>query len=464
MSFPPSVKEPGFVTVYRWLRHPFELMEDSAAKLGPAFSFELPGLPKLAVFSEPDVVKHVFADTGDDMLAGQFNRSIKAFLGDKSVLMVDKETHLRKRRLLLPPFHGERMTQYGDVMLELANEVIDAMPLGDPFSLHERLNQVALHVIVRNVFGVEKGPRETEIRKLIADALELLTWSPLLVPAMQFDFGNWSPWGRAMKKKRAVDQAILEEIRRRRAEGTEGRNDILSLLLRASESARAGDGRDSGERTAEPMSDEELLDELITLLVAGHETTATAIAWAFRWILATPEVDARLLAELGDAAAQGPITSAKIASLPYLDATMREALRLQPVVPLVGRILDRPMTVGGYDLPKGAGVVCSIYLAHRRPETYPDPSRFLPERFLGKKLTPAEFFPFGGGIRRCIGMAFALYEMKMVSAALLLRTRLALASKRPIEVVRRAITLTPSEGLRVKMVERRPWDSATRAA
>jgi cytochrome P450 len=443
MSLPPSTHLPTFLATYRWLKTPFEFFEECQERLGDAFCFHVPGLPPIAVFSAPDVVKQVFADSGEDLLAGEFNKSLSAFLGDKSVLMVDKKTHLRKRRLLLPPFHGERMTKYGEVMLELADEIIDEMPLGDPFALHERLNAVALHVIVRNVFGVDPGPREREIRRSISEMLDVITWPPLLVPAVRVDLGPWSPWGRAIRKRARTDALLLEEIARRKREGTAGRDDVLSLLV------------DARDEDGQPMSDEELRDELMTLLVAGHETTSTAIAWALRWILALPDVEAKLLEELDDAAAKGPLTSAVIGALPYLDATAREALRLQPVIPIVGRILDRPMNVGGYDLPKGIGVVCAIYLAHRRPESFPDPTLFKPERFLGKKLTPAEFFPFGGGVRRCIGMAFALYEMKMVIAEILLRTRLVLAPTRPIKVERRSITLTPSEGLRVRLLERK---------
>ncbi len=451
MSLPPSPRGPALLTTYRWLNHPFEFMEECAASIGEAFTFHLPALPPIVMFSEPDVVKNVFADPGDALHAGEFNQSLKAFLGDKSVLMVDGERHLRKRRLLLPPFHGERMVKYGDVMLDLANEIIDHMPLGEPFSLHSRLNQVALNVIVRNVLGVDAGPREAEFRENITRTLDLLMWPPFLMPQMQLDLGPLSPWGRAVRRKRETDALILDEIARRRKSGTRGRDDVLSLLV------------DARDEAGQPMSDGELLDELTTLLVAGHETTATAISWAFRWILATPSAEARLLAELSDARKDGPLTSARIASLPYLDAAAREALRLQPVVPLVGRILDRDMTLGGWDLPKGTAVVCSIYLAQRRPESYPDPTLFKPERFIGKKLSPTEFFPFGGGIRRCIGMAFALYEMKMVMASLLARTRLALAAKRPIVAVRRSITLTPSEGLRVRLLEKRNVDALAAA-
>lgn len=448
MTLPPSPNIPAILSTYKWMKTPYEFFEECHEKLGDAFSFKLPGLPQIVVFSEPEVVKHVFADSGEDLLAGEFNKSLSAFLGDKSVLMADKAPHLRKRRLLLPPFHGERMIKYGAVMLDLADEVIDAMPLGPAFPLHERLNQIALHVIVRNVFGVDPGPREEALRRSVTETLDVLTWPPFLLPFMRVDLGRHSPWGKAVRTRDKTDKLLLDEIHLRRREGTQGRDDVLSLLL------------DSRDEDGQPMSDEELRDELTTLLVAGHETTATAISWAFKWILTLPEVEARLLEELEQARAKGPLSPAVIAALPYLDATCREALRHQPIIPIVGRVLDKPMNVGGYDLPKGMAVVCSIYLAHRRPEAFPDPTRFYPDRFLQKKLTPAEFFPFGGGVRRCIGMAFALYEMKMVIAELMLRTRLTLASKKPIRIERRAITLTPSDGLPVKLLERRDREPA----
>jgi cytochrome P450 len=240
---------------------------------------------------------------------------------------------------------------------------------------------------------------------------------------------------------------IDAEIHERRAEGSRGRKDILSMLVDARDEAGA------------PMTDEELRGELVTLLIAGHETSATALAWTFRWLLEKPQLAARVRAEL--AAAEGddgasPLTPERIAKLELLDAVVREALRLQPVIPLVGRMLTRSARIGGHDLPAGVGVVCSIYLAQRRASIYPNPNEFDPDRFLGKRFSPNEFFPFGGGIRRCIGMAFALYEMKMVLARVLARTTLVLAPTKPIHVVRRSITMTPSEGLRVRMTERRP--------
>ncbi|MBL9022449.1 MAG: cytochrome P450 [Myxococcales bacterium] len=440
MALPPGPKGPPMLLTMHWLRRPFEFLEDCQERFGEAFTFRLPQLPPLVVFSNPEVVKTVFAEPGEALHAGAFNQSLSAFLGDKSVLMVDGAAHMRKRKLLMPPFHGERMLAYGDLMMELADDAIDALPEDGSFSLHERMNGIALDVIIRSIFGVERGPREREMKKSITELLEVMTWPPLLIPFMRTDLGPLSPWGRALRLLKKADDGLYEEIRARRVNNA-GRQDILSLLV------------DARDEEGKPMEDTELRDELVTLLVAGHETTATALTWAMRWVLADPIVEDKLRSELDHA---GELTPQKVQSLPYLDATAREALRLCPVIPIVGRILREPMTLGGCDLPAGVGVVCSIYLAHRRPEAYEDPTRFWPDRFLQKKLTPAEWFPFGGGIRRCIGMAFALFEMKMVLARLFRRTRMKLDSSGPIKPVRRSITLMPSEGLRVKLLSRVP--------
>jgi cytochrome P450 len=436
-GLPPGPTHPSFVTAFHWVKRPLQYWEEIAAKHGDPFTMRLPGLPPLVVFSNPDAVKEVFTDDGETMHAGEFNQSLKAFLGEQSILMLDGKPHLRQRRLLLPPFHGERMQAYGRSMVDLTDASIDEWPLYRPFPIHERMQAITLRVIVRTIFGIEDGPRFEKLCAQLTELTDLAAWPPLLFPFMQKDLGAWSPWGKFQRKSKEVDRALLDEIARRRREGTVGRTDVLSLLIAAR------------DENGEPLTDEELRDELVTLLVAGHETTATSLAWAFRFILADPQVEDRLRTELA-----GDPSPERIARLEYLDAVCRETLRLQPVIPLVGRVLTRPATVGGVSLPKGVAVLCSIYLAQRRPSVYPEPRRFKPERFIGVKMSQSEFFPFGGGLRRCVGMAFALYEMKMVLATVLARTRLR-AARSDIKVVRRAITLTPSGGMPVIMESRR---------
>jgi cytochrome P450 len=448
--FPAGPKASVFTTL-SWMRRPFEFLEECAARYGDTFTLRFPSLPPLVMFSRPEDVKSIFADDGADLHAGEFNLQLRAFLGEHSVLMLDGKEHMRHRKLLLPPFHGERMQAYGQTMLDVADDVIDAFPERAPFALHGPMQSITLKVILRTIFGMEGAAGLSRFEGLMTDLLRIAAWPPLLLPFMQRDLGPLSPWGRFVRKQRESDALVYAQIRARRAEGTQGRTDVLSLLV---------DARDEEGR---PMSDEELHDELGTLLVAGHETTATALAWTFRWLLERPHIAARLKAELAGAAASGPLTPERIAKLDLLDAVAREALRLQPVIPLVGRILKRPMRVGGYELPAGAGVLCSIYLSQQRPAAFPRPREFDPDRFVGKKISPNEFFPFGGGVRRCIGMAFALYEMKMVIARVVMRTTLALASGAPVRVTRRSITLTPSGGLRVHLVSRAPRPAAEAA-
>ena len=445
MALPPGPRIPALLTVWHWLRRPFEFFEECRRAHGPEFTMRLPGLPPLVVFSDPADVKEIFADDGDLLLAGRFNLSLRAFLGEHSVLMLDGKEHLRQRRLLLPPFHGERMHAYGQVMLDAAHDALDRWPLRRPFPVHAEMQKITLEVILRAVFGIDEVAPLAELSRLLAELLDIAAWPPLLIPALQRDLGPLSPWGRFLRKGAVIERLLLDQIRRRRAELAAGaqpaaRADVLSLLVAAR------------DESGQALTDEELRDELVTLLVAGHETTATALAWAFRWILATPSIEDRLRAELAGAAGAPD----RIAKLDLLDAVVRETLRLQPVVPIVGRILDRPARVGAWDLPAGTGVVCSIYLAHCRPEAYPDPTRFDPDRFLGTRPTPQEFFPFGGGNRRCIGMAFALHEMKMVLAAVLSRASLRIADDRPIRPVRRSITLTPSRGMLLELTRRAP--------
>jgi cytochrome P450 len=438
---PPGLRIPKVAATMMWMKDPFGLMDRCARRFGEAYTMGLMGFPPIVVTYTPETVKEIFADDGETFAAGKFNRSLAALLGDKSVLMLDGAEHRRHRRLLLPPFQGERMKAYGEVMLAAADASIDGWPQGEAFALHPHMQEITLRVIIRTVFGFEEGPRFDEMMRRMKRILDLGAWAGLLIPAMQVDLGRHSPWGKFRRAVAHGDAYLFEAIAERRATGARG-TDVLSLLL------------DARDEEGKPMTDAELRDELTTLLVAGHETSATALAWAVRWTLGTPGLAYRLRTEIADAnRADGTkrLTAARAAELPLVDAICREALRLNPVVPLVGRILERPARVAGYDLPAGTPVVCSIYLAQRRAEVYPDPTRFDPTRFLGKKLSPSEFFPFGGGVRRCIGMSFALYEMRIVLARVFERAQLSLASPRPIRAVRRSITLSPSEGLLVRL-------------
>jgi cytochrome P450 len=301
---------------------------------------------------------------------------------------------------------------------------------------------VTLDVILRTVFGLDEGPAKRDLRAALLQLLTLGSNGQTLLAAQQAADGTRpGVVGRFFDARERVDRLLYAEIASRRRTDVAGRADVLSLLVQATYEDGA------------PLEDEALRDELMTMLLAGHETTATALAWAVSHVLADARVRERLAGELGDLGPV-PFDPQRVLKLEYLDAVCRETLRITPIVPLVGRRLTRPMTIGGIDLP--AGVVASpcIYLAHRRADRWPEPARFRPERFLESKPTPYEFLPFGGGVRRCLGMAFALYEMKIVLAELLARVELHAAPGYQVRVVRRSVTLAPSEGMPV-VVERR---------
>jgi cytochrome P450 len=434
------------IQTFRWMRQPLPFLEECAHRYGDIFTIRLLGF-RPVILSNPEAIKEVFAGNPRVLFAGQANIVLKPFLGQHSLLLLDGDEHLRQRRLILPAFHGERMQAYGRTMMEAAHASIDTWPTGDVFPLHRPMQRITLQIILRTVFGIDEGERFRRLSELLSKALDIVAWPPLLLPAMQRDLGPLSPWGRFLRLYAEAAQILYAEMRQRRESGTAGRTDVLSMMMAARDENGAA------------LSDEELRDELVTLLVAGHETTATALCWAFRWLLSDPVLHERLLDEIASAFEGGQLVPEKVARLELLDGAVRETLRLSPVIPLVGRVLQEPLRVLGHDLPAGTVLAPCIYLTQRRASVYPDPERFDPERYRNFKPGAAEWFPFGGGVRRCIGAAFATYEMKMVLATILSRTTLALRPGYRPRVVRRSITLTPAEGLPVivSSVRARPY-------
>jgi cytochrome P450 len=444
-TLPPGPTAPRFVQFLLDGFWPTRFMEGCARRYGDPFTIRFPWTPHLVFFSHPDAIRDIFTADPADLRAGEANVDLLPVLGQHSLLLLDGARHLRERRLMLPPFHGERMQAYGRIMREVTDRSIDAWPVGQPFPIHARMQGITLDVILRAVFGVEDGARQTELRDALTRLIAFVT-SPaavfLFVPSLQRDVGPLSPGGRFARLGRRVDALIYAEIARRRTEGPGGREDILSMLVEA----RDEDGR--------PMSDQELRDEMITLLLAGHETTATSLAWAFHRVLSRPDVLAKLRAEIAQVVGTGPVAPQHVSALEYLDAVVKETARLNPVVPNVGRRLRTPTWIGGHHLPAGVVAAPCMYLTHRRPDVWPDPERFDPERFIGTRPSPYAFFPFGGGVRRCIGAAFATYEMKVVLAQVLSRVELRAAPGYRVRLVRRTVTFAPSGGVPVVMEAR----------
>ncbi len=394
--------------------------------------------PPIAFFSDPAAIKQIFTASPEHALAGRANVVLKPILGENSVLLLDGARHKRERKLLMPPFHGERMRLYGDIMREIADRSIDTWPIEQPFPIHERMQAITLDIILRTVFGVDEGSLLQKLRSLLIEFLRLVGSSPLLlIRWLQVNLGPLTSWQRMGKLSREIDTVLYEQIAQRKAATQNGRTDIMAMLIEA----RDEDGR--------PMSDQELRDEMITMLLAGHETTATSLSWVVHRLLQNPAVLEKVRAERQRVIGDGPIQAEHVSELEYLDATIKETARLNPIVPAVVRYLEQPTQIGAYEIPADCVAAPCIYLTHRRPELWPEPETFNPDRFVGKRIDPYTFFPFGGGVRHCLGAAFATYEMKIVLAQILSRVSLRPVPGHTVRVVRRSITFAPSEGMPV---------------
>jgi cytochrome P450 len=427
---------PAVLQTAIWIRKAQWLMDTCQARFGDMFTLKMANEGEWVVTSDPGVIKQAFTGDPSKLHAGEANQILLPVLGYNSVLLLDDERHLSERKLLLPPFHGARMQRYGELMGRVAAEEIERWPLGEPYPLRPRMQALTLEIILRAVFGIVEGPRMELLRERLRHFLDLST-SPLnmaILGALGSErFQRFPLFRREMD---AVDAPVYEEIAQRRGAGDlAGREDIMSLLLQAT--------HDDGA----PMSDVEVRDELMTLLVAGHETTANALSWAIERLCRHPEK----LARLRDEVAAGEEV--------YLKAVVQETLRLRPVISIVLRKLQEPMEFGGRLLPAGASIVPSIYLVQRRADIYSRPDEFIPERFIeaegGKAPGTYTWIPFGGGVRRCLGAAFAQFEMETVLRELVLRRELAPARPGAEPVQRRSITETPRHNAAV-IVARRP--------
>ena len=428
VELPPGPKIPRLLQTYNWIFRPIPFMRQCAKAYGDAFTIRMIGLPPMVFFSDPAAIKQVFTGDPEHLRAGQAQKRIfKPLVGSNSILLLDGARHQRERKLLLPPFHGERLRLYGDIMCEIADRSIDAWPFGTSFPIHARLQEITLDVILRIVFGVDDAALLSRLRTL------LIRW-------LNFNWGPLTFWKRVTQLRR-IDRLLYDEIARRKESKQQGRNDILAMLV----AARYDDGQ--------PMGDEEIRDELMTVLVAGHETAATSMAWVIHHLLQNPNVLATAQAEVASVTGSGPpaskLTAEQIAGLSYLDAVIKETARLAPVVPIVVRHLEKDMCIGAYELPAGSVATPCIYLTHQRPELWSEPELFDPDRFVGRRVDPYTFFPFGGGVRHCLGATLASYEMKIVLARVLSRVTLRAGSRHQVRVVRRGITFAPSGGVPV---------------
>ena len=431
MALPPGPRAPAFVNVVRFARRPLEMLARWQARYGDAFTVRLAGFGTGVYVADPDAIRTLFTGDQSDLRAGEANSFMEPVLGPHSVLILDGPEHLRQRKLLLPPFQGSRTAALREVVREVAEREVAGWQHGERLVLRERMRTLTFEVICRAVFGVTQPERVERLRRRLVAVIDS---SPLymLTPLARADLGPLSPGGRFARRIRAADALLYEEIAQRRdAPDLDERPDVLSLLLRARDEQGLA------------MTDRELRDELFTMLGAGHETTATALAFAFELLLRNAHVLDRLREEIE----RGQDDA-------YLDAVVRETLRLRPVIDAAERTLTEPREIAGWKLPAGVKVYPGILLVHMREDLYERPLEFRPERFLEDGVEPYAWLPFGGGIRRCIGAALAHAEMAEVLRTVIPRVELRPLRDEPDPVVLRGITLAPKHGVHVS-VERR---------
>ncbi len=428
-ALPPGPRWPALAQTVAWAASLPWMLDHCRARYGEVFTVHFaPSGRRMVIVSGAEAVKQVFTAPPETVPSAVGTSPIAPVMGPSSVLTLTGPEHLRQRRLLLPPFHGERMREYEDVVVEATRRDMATWPTGTPVSMQPHTRAITLEVILRAVFGVE-AERMSELRQAIGDLFQPLRLPTLLRialsrPTLERPQGDL---GRALDR---LDAVIYAELARRRASADLGaRGDILSLLMQARDEQGVA------------MSDAELRDELVTLLLAGHETTATTVAWAVERLVRHPAALARLTAEVDAGESEE-----------YLQAVVHETLRVRPVVPLVIRVLQEPLTVAGHELPPGTRVAPSIWLTNRDPRAYEAPEEFRPERFAGRQPDTSTWIPFGGGVRRCIGAAFATMEARLMLRTILaeLHPTLPRRARRAGERVRRrAITLVPAQGARV---------------
>jgi cytochrome P450 len=426
-ALPPGPRLPKTVQTIGWWTRSGPFFERCRARYGKRFTVRLLSSPPFVHLSDPDEVKEVFKAPPEVLHPGEGAAVLEPIVGTYSLILLDEGAHLSQRKLMLPAFHGEKMQRLSGLMAEVAEREVAGWPRDDAVVLHPRLQALTLEIILRAVFGLDPGPRLDALRERLTGVLEVGESPASMLPFLQ----RGRRWSAFERERDEADALLFELIDERRRDDGE-RDDVLAMLLEA----RHEDGS--------PMSPQELRDELMTLLVAGHETTASELAWAFERLVRTPRVMRRLTEEIDSGDDDG-----------YLTATVQETLRRRPVLQLAApRLVKQPVTIGGFEYPTGVCLAANGYLIHHDPAIYPDPYAFRPERFLDEQPGTYTWIPFGGGRRRCLGASFAMLEMKIVLRAVLARSELAPDGARLERTRRRSITVSPRAGARTVLRQR----------
>lgn len=445
----PRTQSPKILQTFQWILNPVGYMQENFSRHGDVF--QAPIAPGSAtpyyLLSKPQDIQYILThDTNRELSApGELNNLFESLIGRQNVILLSGKQHQKRRQLVMPPFHGKYLTDYNQVIQRVTLEVIAEWWVGDSFDVRTAMQKITLRVILQVVFGLHQGDRYQALERLLSLRLNMistpLTSLVLFFPWLQKDVGSWSLGGRIRQLSEETDKLLFAEIEARRANFDPERMDALSLLIVAQ------------DEEGNHLSNQDLRDELLTLLVAGHETTATALTWAIYWIHALPEVKQKLQSELESFS--NPDDADQLLALPYLTAVCNETLRIHPVAMLTfPRRVEVPLEVSGYRFLPGDLLMGCIYLLHQREDLYPQPQQFRPERFLERQFSPYEFMPFGGGVRRCIGAALAQYEMRIVLGTILSKMELSLTGSQPVQPARRGATLGQKTPVRVKTMKK----------
>ncbi len=448
MQLPNILKTPSLLQKLQWVLDPVSYMENAAQQYPDIFTGRTIGFGDTIVFvHHPQAIQEILTNDRKKFVAsGELNKITEAFVGKNSILMLDGSPHKWIRQLTTPCFHGQRMHVYGELICNLSDKIFSQLPLNQPFLARDIAQDISLELILQIVLGLHEGERFEKLKHLLPLMLGLFrspyTTSFFFFPFLQKDIGAWSPWGKFLRDRETIYQLFSAEITERRQKPNSERVDILSLLISAQ------------DENGQFMTDLQLCDQLISLIIAGYETTATAIAWGFYWIYHKPQVREKLFEEL-DNLGDSP-DPMSIYRLPYLTAVCNETLRIHPVsILLFPRVVKEPVELLGHPLEPGTVLLPSVYLAHQREDVYPQHKEFRPERFIERQFSPYEFLPFGGGVRRCMGEALAFFQMKLVLATVLSRYQFALVNQQPERIQRRGFTLAPATGVKMVITGRR---------
>lgn len=442
-----ELKTPGFWQKLQWVFDPVGYMESAAQRHPDLFTAQIGSEGSFIFVYHPQALQQILINDRKKLTApGHLNTILKPLVGQYSLLLLDGESHKRERKLLMPSFHGDRMQVYGTLIDQLTEKVINQLPLNQPFKALDVTQMITIQVIIQVIFGLYDGERCEQIiqksRTLLNFLNSPLTASLLFFSSLQKDWGVWSPWGYFLHLRKQLDDLLYAEISERRQNPDPNRTDILSLLISVRDEADQG------------MTDQELRDELLTFLLAGHDTTALAMAWGLYWIHRYPEVREKLIQELnslGDT--PDPLS---IFRLPYLTAVCNETLRIHSIAMLsFPRVVQEPIELLGHQLDTGTILMGCLYLTHQREDLYPEPKTFKPERFLERQFSPSEFIPFGSGTRRCMGEALAQFELKLALAKIVSSYELELAENRPVKPQRRGVVLAPKGGVKMLLKGKR---------